>query len=65
MKAIKATFALEMSSYNTGETGGIIPLNISVGRDKYEKTQNYQNIVNSNYYVGFRPNFKEEIQIIK
>ena len=55
----KAKFVLEMFDYNTGGIGGTIPLNISVGRDNYKKTQNYQNIVNSKYYVGFRPNSKE------
>ena len=43
----KATFALVMSSYNTGERGGTIPLNISIERDKYEKTQNSLHILNA------------------
>ena len=58
----KATFAFDILNYNIGETAGIIPLNIrnrKDGKDHYKKTQNYQNIVNSKYYVGFRPNFKE------
>ena len=53
-----ATFAL-FTNYNTGEEGGIIPLNIRNRKDHYKKTQNYQNIANSKYYVGFRPNYKE------
>lgn len=59
----KAKFVLEMFDYNTGAIGGTIPLNIrnrKDGSDKLKKTQNYQNIVNSKYYVGFRPNSKEE-----
>ena len=59
----KAKFVLEMFDYNTGAIGGTIPLNIrnrKDGRDNYKKTQNYQNIANSKYYVGFRPNFQEE-----
>ena len=60
----KTKYFLYYPEYNTGIAGGIIPLNIEVrGEEKPRKTQNYYNIANSKYYVGFRKTFENKPQL--